>query len=270
MNNIIHFENISYGEHERQRVDVFIPEKPGNKSGFVLFIHGGGWCAGDKDAHYDDACYFCKQGFVAASMNYRFVSDDISVYDELDDIYDALSSIKRKCSEYGIHSEKVILSGVSAGAHLSMLYAYSRKTDAPVTPVAVCAYCPPVNCYASDFLYGITEEFDEWKYGILSKCCNAKITGKTHPEPISQKALKKISPCYYVDSACVPTAVFHGRKDDLVPVLHITDFMDALKRSGVKNDLLIYENSGHDLDKDPEIKNQSREIIGSYLSKYLK
>ena len=267
-NNFIFLENVAYGNHERHSLDIYIPKTVKSHSGVILFIHGGGWHQGYKEAHRPDAEFFCNEGYISATMNYRFVSESLNVFDELDDISSALETIKIKCSEHGFNTKKLILSGASAGAHLSLLYAYTRKEIAPVFPVAVCAYCPPVDCSKNDFLIGISGQFENWKYEILSKCCGIKITKDTFLNEPQQQALKRISPQNYVDEFTVPTAVFHGKLDDIIPLEHIREFVNLLKENGVKNDLLIYENSGHTLDKDPETAEKTREIIRDYALKY--
>ena len=47
---------------------------------------------------------------------------------------------------------------------------------------------------------------------------------------------------------------------------HILDIY--IPKNGVDSDLLIYENSGHTLDKDPEATEKAREIIREYAVKY--
>ncbi len=269
MENNILLNDISYGSHERQKLDIMIPKKPKSESGIILFIHGGGWVQGDKIGHIDDARHFCNLGYISATMNYRYVSEDTTVFDELNDITQALKAIKTKCSKYGFNIEKSLLSGGSAGSHLTLLYAYTRKDEAPITPVAVCPYCPPVDCAKPDFLLGIAGEFEEWKYGVLSKCCGIEINRENLLEPQQQKAMKKISPIEYVSETSVPTAIFHGRLDELIPFPHIEKFIKKLSEKGVKNDLLIYENSGHTLDKDPDTAAQTRIVIHDYAKIFL-
>ena len=261
-------KDISYGEHERHSFDLYIPQNAENKSGVILFIHGGGWSNGDKSDYKNEAEFYASSGYICATMNYRFVSENVNVFHELEDITSVLNSIKIKCKEYGYDIKNTILIGASAGAHLSLLYAYTRKNASQVTPVAVCAYCPPVNCWAENFLMGIKGEFEDWKYGVLSNCCGVKITKDTLLNELQQKALKKMSPQSYVSKECVPTAVFQGVLDELVPFEHSEIFIDSLKKSGIKSDFLIYENSGHALDKDPDKTDESRKIILSYAEMY--
>ncbi len=261
-------KDIAYGSHERHKVDIFLPENVKSGSGLILYIHGGGWHSGNKSAHYDDTKHFSNIGYICATMNYRYVSENLSVFDELDDITSALKAVKTECAKYGYNTDKLILSGGSAGSHLALLYAYTRKDVSPVKPVAVCVYCPPVDCAKSDFLLGISGEFEDWKYDIMSKCCGIKITKENFLNEPQQNALRKISPVEYVSENCVPTAIFHGKKDELIPLDHVYNFVSMLDDAGVRNDLLLFENCGHTLDKDLETLFQSRDIIEDYAGIY--
>lgn len=269
MENNIVLNDVPYGTHERHKLDILIPENAKCRSGVILFIHGGGFIQGDKIVHIEDARHFCNLGYISATMNYRFVSEDINIFDELDDITSALETIKNTSAKYGFELKNLLLSGGSAGSHLALLYAYTRKEEAPILPVAVCPYCPPVDCSTPDFLMGISGEFEDWKYGVLSKCCGLEINRENLLKPQQQKALKKISPQEYVSENCVPTAIFHGRLDELIPFRHIENFISLLNEKGVKNDLLIYENSNHALDKDRSTALQAKNIIKNYAEMYL-
>ena len=124
-------KDIPYGEHERHKFDLFVPKNIENKMGIILFIHGGGWSDGDKSIHYPESEFLSSNGFLCATMNYRFVTENINVFSELDDISLCLKVLKEKCKEYGFNIEKTILSGGSAGGHLSLMYAYTRKENSP-------------------------------------------------------------------------------------------------------------------------------------------
>ncbi len=261
-------EDISYGNHERHTVDIFIPENIKNESGVIFYIHGGGWTSYDKTVHYPDCEHFASLGYLCASMNYRYVDEKTVIDDELDDITKAVGKVKEVCHENGFNTEKILLLGGSAGAHLALMYAYTRKDESPLTPVCVCAYCPPSKLETTDFLLGISGEFEEWKYDVLSKACGIKVNGENLLCEKQQTALRRISPFYYVNESIVPTAVFHGVKDELVPFEHAVEFVELLNEKGVENDFLILENSGHAQDKDPEKMLEAKMIIEKYAGKY--
>ena len=269
MADITFLQDVSYGPHERNVVDIFIPDVVKNSRGLILFIHGGGWSNGDKTSHHNDARYFSNLGYITASMNYRFVSTDIDVFDELDDVTSALAKLKSVCGDYGYDLENVILSGVSAGAHLSLMYSYTRLSEAPLMPVATCPYCPPVDCAAPDFLIGLSGEFEDWKYEVLSLCCGCTVTKATLLDVPQQEALKRMSPVSYLKPDCVPTAIFYGGHDELIPIRQTENFIDMMREYGVPGDVVFYENSNHALDKDPDASQQAWDVIEKYAEMYL-
>ncbi len=262
-------KDISYGTHERQKADIYIPEQPVSQSGLILFIHGGGWTEGDKSVHTPDAEFFSGLGYICATINYRYVSQHTNVSHVLDDVTSSLNTIKQKCSEYGYDTSRLILSGGSAGSHIALLYAYTKKEVSPIKLSAVCCYCPPTDCTREDFLMGIKGEFESWKYGLLSQVCNTEIKKETLMNEASQKTLAEISPISYVDENCIPTAIFYGKEDDLIPAKHIEDFEHKLSQAGIKHDFVLYENSDHMLDKDPDAAIKARNIIKQYAELYL-
>ena len=83
-----------------------------------------------------------------------------------------------------------------------------------------------------------------------------------------QEALEKMSPQQYVTAECVPTAVFQGIQDELVPFEEVVNFVRMIGEKGIKNDFVIYENSNHALDKDPDKSMESKKIIEEYAEMY--
>lgn len=267
--NITALENISYGSHERHVLDLYIPQKPAAQSGLILFIHGGGWTSCDKTAHTKDCIYRSEQGYICATMNYRYVDEKVTVYDELDDVAAALAKIRTVCKGYGFDLKKVLLSGGSAGAHLALMYAYTRAGASPLKPAAVFCHCPPTDCGKEDFLLGISGEFEDWKYGVLSFCCGKKVTKKTLKNGDVQAALARMSPITYITPDVVPTGICHGAKDELVPYEHTLHFLEVLKKNGIRFDLLTYPESGHAMDKDADTDIKAKDLMTGYLRDHL-
>lgn len=263
------FENVAYGSHERHVLDLYLPQTPKTDSGLILYIHGGGWTSCDRSAHTKDCKFWSEKGYICANMNYRYVDGKITVFDELDDISAALAKIKSLCAEQGLQMNRVLLSGGSAGAHLSLMYAYSKSEQAPILPVSVFCHCPPTHCHRPDFLLGINGEFEGWKYEVLSACCGTTVSKETLLNADVQESLVRMSPISYVTPDVVPTGICHGVQDELVPYEHTLLFLQALGQNGIPHDLLTYPNSGHSLDKDPELETKTKELMEFYLEKYL-
>lgn len=263
------YPDLEYGKNERHRLDLYIPNSLKSENGLILFIHGGGWNSCDKSAHSDDARFRAEQGYVSATMNYRYVSDDIHIDDILEDISSALQFLKDKCGEMKINLSKCILSGGSAGGHLCLLYAYTKRNLAPIEPVAVVCHCPPADLSDSRLIMGKDNQYESYKYEILSKCIGKAITKESFCTDEIQSILRSYSPITYVNDKTPPTVISQGLIDDIVPYDASLEFYNLLKKSGVECEWVRYKNSGHPLDKDPDSAEETRRIFTEYAKKYL-
>lgn len=68
--------DVPYGPHERHRLDVYHPVS--TPRAVVVFIHGGGFVAGDKNGdgvfYRNIGLWLARQGFVAVIPNYRLAT----------------------------------------------------------------------------------------------------------------------------------------------------------------------------------------------------
>ena len=263
------FFDLSYGTHERQVVDLFIPDDASGDLGLVLFIHGGAWIAGDKESYEGGMEYGATElGIATASVNYRYISDDVDLLDVLDDIDDALAVIKDKGNEVGVNINKVLLTGDSAGGHLSLLYAYARKNTAPVTPVAVISNSGPTDLYDDNFYHNNAIGDQTVVCDLLSKACGQRFTYDTKESAMT--ALYSVSPIAYVSADCVPTVINHGTADSIVPFSNAVTLDALLTQYGVEHVLNIYDGADHDLGKDDEAKKKADELLFGYIDRFLK
>ena len=200
------FFDMSYGTHERQVVDLCVPDDATGDLGLVLFIHGGAWIAGDKESYDSGMNYGASElGIATASVNYRYISEDVDLLDVLDDIDAALAVIKAKGAEVGVNINRVLLTGDSAGGHLSLLYAYARKKTAPITPVAVISNSGPTDLYDDNFYHNNALGDKTVISDLMSKACGQRFTYETKQS--AKAALMSVSPIAYVSADCVPTVV---------------------------------------------------------------
>lgn len=267
--NAIVYENLSYGTHERNVLDLAIPQTDASEVGLVLFIHGGAWIGGDKNG-YSGGISHCanNMGLAGAALNYRYLSDDVSLHEIIADIDAALAKIKTTAAENGVNINKVLLTGSSAGAHLSMLYAYKCKDTAPIKPAAVFSYCGPTDLYDDNFYYNNAMGNTEYVCQLMSLACGQDFTMETKDS--AKAALDDVSPLTYVDADICPTAICHGQKDSIVPYTNATSIVAAFKQHGVKYDFISYPHSDHDLGSDPDCAQQANDLLFEYARTYLK
>src|SRR5689334_25322088 len=55
--------------HERQKLDLYLPEKSDAPLPVVVWVHGGGWRRGDKSNC--PAVFLTARGYAVASVGYR-------------------------------------------------------------------------------------------------------------------------------------------------------------------------------------------------------
>jgi acetyl esterase/lipase len=138
------FENVSYGEHPRQKIDFFQAETEG-PAPLVVFIHGGGWVNGDK---YGVSAPMIKalrsKGISVAAINYRFTTQaqeagvEPPVKAPLEDAARAIQFLRSKAGEWKIDKAKIGATGGSAGACSSLWLAFHDDLAKPdsADPVA--------------------------------------------------------------------------------------------------------------------------------------
>lgn len=266
------FMNEHYGSDTRQVMDLYIPKNTEDGScGLILYIHGGAWIAGNKDDAFnaDTFKYISEDlGMAAAAISYRYISETVNLNDIMDDIDLALTAIKAKGAENGVNINRVMLTGSSAGGHLSMLYAYSRKDTAPITPSCVVSYCGPTNLADENFYYNNNMGNTDFICKLMSFAC-----GYTFTEVGDENALPylaKVSPLTYVNKDTVPTAFGHGMKDTTVPYSNAVALENAFKEYGVKYDFVTYPNSEHSLTDDPDSAKLMGDLTYQYAMEYVK
>jgi acetyl esterase/lipase len=146
-----YYENLPYGAHARQVLDLSYPQAPNKITEpltAVLLIHGGSWIGGSK-AEEPFKTYFnelpAKTGAVAATMNHRTLFSDPPAYydDMLEDVGNAIKLIRDKSGELGVDIDKIVLAGHSSGGHLALLYSYRYHAQSAIPIAFVAGLAPP-------------------------------------------------------------------------------------------------------------------------------
>ena len=237
--------DVEYGELECEVMDIFIPRKAYKRqtNGCVLLIHGGSWSGGDKSEEELMCRYLASRGYIAATMNYSLYSAEDESYNVsvvMDEIDAALQKLVAFAAERGIVIDKAATSGYSAGAHLSMLYSFSRGDKAPVEIMFTANMAGPAEI--SPELWG-----DARAIRIGEMLSGKKITDEMINSGEAEKILESISPTRYVNPNTPPSIFAYGGKDPLV----IPENGEALKNrfdeAGVKYDYVFFPDSDHAL-----------------------
>src|SRR5215510_3398349 len=118
--------DVSYGPNAQQKMDVYLPAQHSTTATKVMImIHGGAWNTGDKSDFnsYVDSMKRREPTYAIININYRLANAPNLFPAQEEDVKLAVEYIYSKRSQYGI-SDKFVLVGGSAGAHLALLQGY--------------------------------------------------------------------------------------------------------------------------------------------------
>lgn len=125
--------DVAYGDHPRERLDVFLPEKDG--APLFAFIHGGYWQWNDKEGCEYLAKPFNEAGAAFANIEYS-LCPSVTLSEIVDQIRRALAFLWREAGAYGYDRGRIVVSGHSAGGHLTaMAMATEWRKTSPDLPV---------------------------------------------------------------------------------------------------------------------------------------
>ncbi|PHN04153.1 alpha/beta hydrolase [Flavilitoribacter nigricans] len=160
----------------------------------ILYVHGGGFSGGSRDGAglVTFAEDFAKKGYAVASISYRLrmkgkgFGCDITAQEKIRTFQEAALDIRQatkflldRRQEFGVNPDQIVLAGSSAGAEAVLHAAYWKTSDLPANAVALPA----------GFRYG----------GVISM------------------AGALVDPQLITESSAIPTQLFHGTCDNLVP-----------------------------------------------------
>ena len=117
--------DLSYGGHLRERLDLFLPG--GGGAPLLAFIHGGYWQWNDKEGFEFLARELVAAGAAFANIEYA-LCPSVTLRELTDQCRRATAYLWREAGRYGYDRERIVVSGHSAGGHLTAML---QATDWP-------------------------------------------------------------------------------------------------------------------------------------------
>jgi acetyl esterase/lipase len=229
-------------------LDIYAPSNNGKKVPLVIWIHGGGWRQGDKYGDMENMKTtinaIVANGFAVASINYRYSTTAIFPA-QIQDCNQALDFLYKNADKYLLDKDNIAIIGFSAGGYLASLigtsnnnkinaFYYNKKQPAFKIKGVIDCYGP------TDFIARIgSMDLNEGEQKSTS-------TALLGAQPLLRPDLAKIaSPTTYVDENDPPFLIFHGDKDQTVPIT-LSKLLDSyLKLANVKSEFVIVHDAPH-------------------------
>lgn len=223
---------VPYGDHESQSYDIYLPAHRDEETKTLILIHGGGWTSGDKK----DMNGFVElikndlPNMAIVNMNYRLANEVAEAFPmQINDVSGVVNHLKSKLESYHISDDFGFI-GVSAGAHLALLWSYNY--DATNTSKMVGSIVGPTNF--TDPAYLESENFE-----------NLEMLQDLYGIEVSTELLEQLSPYHQVTAEAPPTILFYGGKDPLIPISQGSMLQSKLQDLGVMHEYTLYPDAGH-------------------------
>ena len=218
-------------------MDVLKPAKP-NKAAVVFVVSGGWFSDYDMLKRYepDVEKVFAGAGFTVFEVVHG-AQPRFKVAEIVEQVQTAIRFVHAHAADYGIDTNRVGVTGISTGGHLSLMIAGSA--DSPVNAVA--AIAPPTdlaNWGKPSFLLIEDPQMAMFApvLGIDPKAPKNDVDALIH----------KFSPITLVNPKFPPTLIVHGDGDKIVPFQQSQTMDQALTKAGIKHKLEVVPGAGHD------------------------
>ncbi len=230
------------------RLSIYRPGGSGSHAPVLVYVHGGGWVAGDRSAHSTDMRWLAEEGWLVVSIDYTLSSADRHLWDVTQDqIGCALGWIVDNAAKYEGDPTRLSLSGASAGGNLAINTAYLAAagrlhsscggTMPKVGAVAVMyPVVDPAGFYANR----------DPAFGSTSRDMVGAYTGGSPREFPDRYA--RISSDSHITPAAPPTLIVVGEDDHLVPVDGTYRFAEQARAAGVEVELVAVPYADHVFD----------------------
>jgi acetyl esterase/lipase len=114
--------DITYGQHPRQKLDVYVPSDRRTGVPVVVVAYGGSWNSGSKNDYAFLGKALASRGFVAVIADYRLVPE-VRFPAFLDDTAAAAAWALTHAAQYGGDTGRLFVLGHSAGAYNAVMIA---------------------------------------------------------------------------------------------------------------------------------------------------
>jgi acetyl esterase/lipase len=215
---------IAYGEHERQRLDIYRPASTRDRAPVVVFFYGGNWNMGERGNYRFVAEALASHGIVTVIPDYRLYPD-VRFPDFLYDCAAAVRWTIDHAAENGGDAKRVFLMGHSAGAYNAAMLALNDE------------YLQRAHVDRSSIkgLIGLAGPYD---FLPLTGPITKAVFG--YPDTSMQT-----QPITFASKGDPPALLIHGSADDVVEPGNAVRLAAKLRANGVGVREIVYPGVGH-------------------------
>ncbi|MFZ4815457.1 MAG: alpha/beta hydrolase fold domain-containing protein [Phototrophicaceae bacterium] len=229
--------DLAYGDHPRQRLNLYIPANAPSPAPVIITIHGGGFVQGDKsDVGWVNGLGDAV-GAAVVSFNYRLAPAH-PYPAAVEDSFCALAWVHAHAAEYGLDVTRIATWGWSAGGNLALmlgtvsdpaqyLAGCNHTLPTGATLAGTVAYFSVVNPTSSAYPHGSQWFLNDYLIGVA-------------PEQAAESSV-----LHWINGDEPPLLLIHGTADTVVPFAESQGLADALTNAGRPVDFMVFDGIGH-------------------------
>jgi acetyl esterase/lipase len=233
------FPNLTYltASNYEAKLDIYKRRDSNSPQPTLIFIHGGGWVQGSKEQSQMALFPWFEMGWNVVNVEYRLGRVAMAPA-AVEDCLCALRYIAAQAKTYNIDTNRLVVSGESAGGHLAL------TTGMIPESAGLDRQCPgaplPKEAAIIDW-YGIADVVDLLD-GPNRKAYAVQWLGSM---PNREEIARRVSPLTYVRPGLPPVLAIQGDADPTVPYQHSVRLTEALTKVDVPNQLVTIPGGKH-------------------------
>lgn len=221
------------------RFDHYRPLPANGPAPAVVVVHGGGWMNGDPSQAAGHGLHFARRGIATVSISYRLAPAH-RFPAALDDVRRGLRWVRANARELGVDPTRLVLLGLSAGAHLALLAHLVR--DVPeLTPAF-----PAALADVSEEVRGVIGHYGPYDLRRRRPQADWDPVGAFLGERVGdERWVRLASAITHARAARAPILLVHGTGDEVVSYRESERMHAALGEAGHQSELLLLDGAPH-------------------------
>ena len=236
--------------------DIYLPKQEKASYPVVIHIYGSAWFNNNGKGAADLGTIvksLLNAGYAVVCPNHRS-SMDAKWPAQIHDIKAVIRFVRGEAAKYKFDTSFIATSGFSSGGHLASTAATTSGTRQTKVGTVDIDLEGSLGNYTSQS--SIVNAACDWSGPVdltAMDCGDAMKMGDNSPEDVllNSKLAKEpdkylsLSATNYVDKNDPPLIIFHGEKDNVVPVCQGKKFYELLKAAGVTTEATFEPEGGH-------------------------
>jgi acetyl esterase/lipase len=247
------------------RFDHYRPRAVTGPAPAVVFVHGGAWMHGDPSQAAGNALHFARRGIATVSLSYRLAPAH-HFPAPVADVRQGLRWVRAHAGELGIDPARVVLLGLSAGAHLAL-----TAHVAPAVPELRAAL--PLGEEGSEDVRAVILHYGPYDLARARPFPDGvdpagELLGPRRGEGAW---VRVASPVHHAAAVWAPVLLIHGTADMVVSHRESVRMHSALVEAGKTADLLLLEGAPHafQIDWRGEANRRANDAMDAFLAQHL-